>query len=91
MSKYYGPIAFVVALLMLVVACTIAPTSAQDAPGKAVPGGVEKYDMPNGFPAILTYCLHGTRLFETYTQGGYSNTSPAVGLTSRPDDPSCQK
>lgn len=88
--KYLGPIIFVWSVLALVVACAVSPTQAQDAPGKPMPG-VEKYDAPNGFPALLTYCLYGTRLFEAYTQGGYSGTSPAIGLTSRPDDSSCPR
>jgi hypothetical protein len=91
MKDYTWPLVFVAALLLLAVACASAPSEAQDAPGKAVPGGVEKYDMPYGFPAAITYCLYGTRLFESYTQGGSNRTSPAIGLTSRADDPSCPK
>lgn len=85
----YVGLALSFALALIVLACTAPSTQAQDAPGKAVPGA-EKYDMPNGFPAVITYCLYGTRLFESHVQGN-SAQGPAVALTSRPDDPSCQK
>lgn len=77
-------------ILIATVACA-SRSAAQDAPGKQL-SGVEKYDAPYGFPALITYCLYGTRLFETWHDGGtnYGGNS-SIGLTSRPGDPSCQK
>lgn len=92
MSKRAMRAAAVVAATILIGAGACASQSAaQDAPGKSLPD-VEKYDAPYGFPAVITYCLHGTRLFQTWHDGGASyGGNSSIGFVARPDDPSCQR
>lgn len=80
----------VASVLVAAISCS-SQSAAQNAPVQPLPQ-VEKYDAPYGFPAVITYCLHGTRLFETWHDGGdnYGGNS-SIGLASRPDDPSCLK
>lgn len=46
----------------------------------------EKIDLPHGFPAIVTVCSHGTRLWMGYEKAYEGN---ALSLVSRADDPTC--
>lgn len=70
------------ALVVLVGCGASAPAPAQS-PG-TYPPGLTKFDMPDGLPAVYTWCVHGTRVFMSYTRDGGSSGRPSPALASSP-------
>lgn len=74
---------FVVALTLVGGCAASLGASAPTLPGEHPPN-VEKLDMPENFPAVLTFCSHGTRVWYSFgPKDGYSGTT--VALTSQRD------
>lgn len=77
-------IALLVAMVGLAGACTSVAAPASP-PYTVVSVKVEKINMPDDFPAILTFCYHGSRVFQSFSpKDGYAGKT--ISLTSQKDD-----
>lgn len=54
------------------------------APTTNYPAGLVKHDMPDGWPAVYTWCENGTRVVMSYQAEGGSHNNPTLALTSSP-------
>lgn len=86
-------LAVLLALIVCVGCSSAAPTPAP-APAPAVPPGyppgLHHYDMPEGFPAVWTFCEGKTRFGVTYKEYGGDHGTPVLSIAAAQDD-SCLK
>jgi len=85
--KRFGALIAIVAAVA--IACAPSSTAANPQP-PMFPGQVEAYSMPNNFPVIQTWCLHGTRIVQTYYNDNNGYGSPSShAMVAVPNDPTC--
>lgn len=79
-----GLVAIASALVLTATGLAACASPARsDEPGN-YPPGVEHYDMPFGMPAVVTWCSHGVRVWQTYHDGGSSyGGNSSLALTSQ--------
>ena len=70
-------------VLVALVGCGASAPAPAQAPAN-YPQGMIKYDMPDGLPAVYTWCVHNTRVFMSYTTDGGSSGRPSPALASSP-------
>lgn len=75
--------AFAVALVA-VGGCAASIGASAPVPANAYPAGLVKHDMPDGWPAVYTWCENGTRVVMSYQAEGGSHNNPTLALTSSP-------